>query len=153
MNHKKKESNLVHMKSRRNGLRRRLTPAEAAFWSVLKKQRIGGRKFRRQHSIGNYVLDFYCPEEKLAIELDGEIHFHDAAREYDAERTSFLRKCGIRVLRFENRSVFEELDFVLFQIEQNFGWKEQTTPSAEAAATPPYQGGELSARRVKCHSS
>jgi very-short-patch-repair endonuclease len=97
-----------------------LTPAEAAFWKVLKGKKFEGRKFRRQHSVGKYVLDFYCPEEKLAVELDGEVHNSFAAREYDLERKSFLNKEGIRVLRFENQSIFRELDFVLHIIESNF---------------------------------
>ena len=125
----KKDHNKPYLKERRKSLRSSLTPAEAAFWRILKKQKFGGRKFRRQHSVGNYVLDFYCPEEKLAIELDGEVHFNDVARDYDTKRKSYLQNCGIRVLRFENKWVFEELETVLNRIESNFGWSRTTTPS------------------------
>ena len=102
----------------------------------------GRRKFRRQHSIGNYILDFYCPEEYLAIELDGAGHFGDAARDYDRERRLFVEYFGVKVIRFENKRVFEDLDWVLDVIRSNYGWKKTTTPSAEAAATPPLKGGE-----------
>jgi hypothetical protein len=79
-----------------------LTPAEASLWKALKNSQLGGRKFRRQHSVGKYVLDFYCVEEWLAIELDGEVHRSEEARAYDIERTRFLRDEGIVVIRFEN---------------------------------------------------
>ena len=93
-----------------------------------------GRKFRRQHSIGKYILDFYCPSEKLAIELDGEVHFNDAARENDAKRKKFLKDCGIRVLRFENRWIFEELEWVIWRIKSEFGWFLRSTQTH----FPPY---------------
>ena len=111
------------MKSRRNRLRRNLTPAEAALWRALKKSQLSGRKFRRQYSVGKYVLDFYCVEEWLAVELDGEVHNYEGARSYDNERTSFLNSVGIEVIRFENYLVFDELECVLNRIENRFGWK------------------------------
>jgi len=118
-------------------LRNTLTPAEAKFWKIAQNSKLDGRKFRRQHSVGNYILDFYCPSEKLAVELDGEVHFSDFSREYDYERKLFLQYFGIKVIRFENKLIFDELDYVLHRIRENFGWRERTTPSAEAAATPP----------------
>ena len=130
------------LKSRRGELRKSLTPAEAKLWQVLKKSQLSGRKFRRQHSVGKYVIDFYCVEEWLAVELDGQVHRSDHARAYDSIRSAFLRDAGIEVLRFENFLVFEELDFVLKTIESFFGWKERsTTPPAETAGTPPIQEG------------
>jgi very-short-patch-repair endonuclease len=69
--------------------------------------------------VGPYILDFYCPECCLAVELDGDGHFTHNGAESDFTRTEFLRKKGIRVLRFENRLVFDALDFVLAEIEQN----------------------------------
>src|ERR671913_107507 len=87
------------LKTRRKQLRRRLTPAEATLWRVLKKSQLSGRKFRRQHSVGKYVLDFYCVEEWLAIELDGQVHKNYLAEAYDEERTVFLKRAGIKVLR------------------------------------------------------
>lgn len=101
----------------RKKLRNHLTPAEAILWKILKGRQIGGAKFRRQHSVGPYVLDFYCPELKLAIELDGEIHGRREAE--DERRTRYLRKVkGIEVLRFENRTVFEEMERICREIEE-----------------------------------
>jgi len=109
--------NRKSMKEFRRHLRHSLTPAEAALWKGLKGSKLEGKKFRRQHSIGNYVVDFYCPECKLAIELDGEKHFNSMASVYDLHRNEFLNRYNIRVLRFENRAVFEHPDGVLEMIK------------------------------------
>ena len=119
---KTKINNLSHLKTFRKELRSNLTPAEAKLWKVLQNKKLEGRKFRRQHSVGSYILDFYCPAEKLAVELDGSVHFTDAARDYDRQRRLFLEKCGIRVLRFENKLVFDELEWMLGVVKSNFGW-------------------------------
>jgi len=113
-------SNLKHLKETRKELRSNATPAEATLWKSLQKNQLQGRKFRRQHSIGNYVADFYCSEEKLVIELDGAEHFTSQGSEYDAERTEFMNQYGVRVLRFENKEVFESLDAVLKVIQDAF---------------------------------
>jgi very-short-patch-repair endonuclease len=107
-------------KERRRSLRNNLTPAEAFLWQYLKNKQLDGRKFRRQHSVGKYILDFYCPSEKLGIELDGAHHGTDAGREYDERRTQFISTQGIRIVRFENREVFEATDFVLNYIKKQF---------------------------------
>ena len=104
--------NRKSLKDVRRYLRHSLTPAEAALWKSLQGSKIEGKKFRRQHSVGNYVLDFYCPECKLAIELDGEKHFNSIASEYDLRRNEFLSRYKVRVLRFENRAVFEIPDML-----------------------------------------
>ncbi len=70
--------------------------------------------------MGNYILDFYCPSEQLAIELDGQVHYSAAATEADQERDQYLRQLNIRVLRFENKEVFESLDAVLHEISACF---------------------------------
>ena len=82
--------NLQKLKKNRKKLRNSLTPAEAKLWSLLKGGRIKDRKFRRQHSVGPYVLDFYCPSERLCIELYGAPHFTDDGFEYDEARTGVL---------------------------------------------------------------
>jgi very-short-patch-repair endonuclease len=105
------------MKDVRRYLRHSLTPAEAALCRALQGSKLGGKKFRRQHSIGNYVVDFYCPDCKLAIELDGEKHFNSIASEYDLRRNEFLSQYNVRVLRFENCVVFEHPDGVLQAIK------------------------------------
>jgi very-short-patch-repair endonuclease len=111
-----------YLQAFRTKLRKRLTPSEAALWRMLQGSKIDGRKFRRQHSLGNYILDFYCPAERLAIELDGASHASEQAGARDCEKRSFVEYHGIRVIRFENHWVFDEADFVLWRIRENFGW-------------------------------
>ena len=116
---------LPHLAKIRTKLRKRLTPAEAAFWNLVKESRLDGRKFRRQHSVGSYVVDFYCPSEKLAVELDGEVHFVDRPGLNDRSRRLFIESKGIRVIRFENKKIFEETEWVLDVIRSNFGWSNE----------------------------
>ena len=114
-------NNLAHKKHERRTLRNNLTPAEAVLWNNLKNDQLAGRKFRRQHSISEFILDFYCPEEKLAVELDGAGHFTTAGNLHDETRTDFLNTLDIRVIRFENKLIWSALDSVLHTIESNFG--------------------------------
>lgn len=100
------------LKTRRKELRNNATPAERLLWSILQHSNLGGYKFRRQHSVGPYILDFYCPEVRLAVELDGDSHFTDDAVVYDQERTAYLNGLHITVLRFLNTDVFENLTMV-----------------------------------------
>ncbi len=79
-------------------------------WERLRNRQVDGYKFRRQYSVGAFVVDFYCPELKLAIEVDGDSHLRDGAPEYDVERQLFLEAKGIRVLRVTNEQVYEDLD-------------------------------------------
>ncbi|MCK9499004.1 MAG: DUF559 domain-containing protein, partial [Bacteroidales bacterium] len=115
-------NNLPHLKTFRKKLRNNLTPAEAKLWTLLKGKQLAGRKFRRQHSVANYILDFYCPSENLAIELDGQGHFEATQAQYDYERDLFLQHCGIKVLRFENKWVWDNLEGLLEEVKSNFGW-------------------------------
>ncbi len=109
------------LKKFRNELRKNLTPAEATLWGMLQNRKLEGRKFRRQHSVGNYILDFYCPDEKLAIELDGEAHFNGFQGEYDLKREQYLNQLGIKVMRFENKIVFENPVELLEEVIEAFG--------------------------------
>jgi putative DNA methylase len=93
-----------------------MTDAEQLLWQSLRGKQLNGFKFRKQHPIDRYVLDFYCSSEKLAIELDGGQHNTEDARTKDIERSSYLDQRGIRVLRFWNHEVFENLDGVLKRI-------------------------------------
>src|SRR5215211_3637255 len=95
-------------------LRKRMTPAERRLWSVLRDGRLLGAKVRRQHPAGRFILDFYCPAARLAIEVDGEIHSHQA--EYDEGRTAYLESCGVRVIRFRNEEVLHALPGVVDRI-------------------------------------
>ena len=87
---------------------------------MLKGRQLAGRKFRRQHSVGRYVLDFYCPAERLGVELDGEVHADPARAVHDGVRQQALEASGVRVLRFENRAVLQTPDVVLGAIAQAF---------------------------------
>lgn len=82
-----------------------------------------GRRFRRQQVIGNYIVDFYCPSERLIIELDGVPHSKPAAKVYDNNRDLCLANAGNKILRFKNGIVFENMQSVLNTIQENFGWK------------------------------
>jgi adenine-specific DNA-methyltransferase len=86
-------------------LRQEATPAERYAWSLLRDRRILGLKFRRQHVIGGFIVDFYCAELRLVLELDGAPHEHEVPAAYDAERTRHLEATGLRVIRLRNRDV------------------------------------------------
>ncbi len=111
--HNKKE-----LKVRRQSLRNNATYAEKHLWKFLKHSQLAGKKFRRQHSIGNYVVDFFCYEKNLAVELDGHHHLEKEVIEYDKERTKFLESLGVKVIRFENLEVIFDTDRVLRDIEK-----------------------------------
>ena len=97
-----------------------MTPAEAFLWTYLKSKNLDGRKFKRQHGIQQYIVDFYCAEEKLIIELGGEGHMNANAEEYDNDRIELIHSLGLKVIRFENKMVFEQLQSVLKEIRDNF---------------------------------
>ena len=94
-------------------LRKGQTDAEVFIWYLLRDHRFCGFKFRRQFPIAGYILDFYCHTAKLAIELDGGGHNDEEQRRYDQERTKVLEEAGIRVVRFWNHDVLNDLESVL----------------------------------------
>jgi very-short-patch-repair endonuclease len=96
-------------------LRQRLTPAEKVLWEALRNKQLMGLRFRCQHPVGNFILDFYCPACKLAIEVDGDVH--DSQQEYDAARSRKIESYGYKVLRFRNEEVLGNLTHVLATIE------------------------------------
>ena len=104
------------LKSFRSSLRNRSTSAEAALWNILKSKNLDGKKFRRQYSIDNYIVDFCCPSEKLIIELDGDPHGEYHKIEKDEKRDKFLESLGFTVLRFENRFVFQNQEYLKTEI-------------------------------------
>lgn len=97
-------------------LRQSQTDAEQKIWYHLRSRRLGGYKFRRQVPFDFYILDFYCPEKRLAVELDGGHHFTDQGTEQDCKRDQFFREPGIKTLRFDNRQVLLETEAVLAEI-------------------------------------
>jgi very-short-patch-repair endonuclease len=106
------------MLERRRVLRREATPAERALWRLLRSRQLAGIKVRRQVQAGPYILDFYAPSKRLAIEADGGQHYVEEGREYDEARTAFLNARGVRVLRFTNREILEQPAAVLEVIER-----------------------------------
>ena len=109
---KDRNHNETEKKTLRQKLRNNPTRAEKVLWRMLRRSGLGF-KFRRQHGVGRYVLDFYCPEAKLAVELEGGIHGDPIRAERDVERHSFLASQGIHILYFRNQAVLEWNDFVL----------------------------------------
>jgi very-short-patch-repair endonuclease len=113
-----KHFNKLVEKHKRRYLRNKATPAEKLVWIYLRKRQVKGFRFLRQYSVDQYVIDFYCPELKLAIELDGDSHFEsEEAIEYDKIRQQYIEQFGICFLRFKNIEVYQNLDKVFGKIE------------------------------------
>jgi very-short-patch-repair endonuclease len=110
--------NRKSLKSFRSSLRNNSTSAEAALWFMLKSKKLEGRKFRRQYSISSYIVDFCCPSEKLIIELDGNPHGEYHIIHKDENRDKYLESLGFIVLRFENRFVFQDPEYVKDEIRK-----------------------------------
>jgi very-short-patch-repair endonuclease len=110
--------NVGYLRPARRTLRNNLTPEEAILWNLLKNNKLN-YKFRRQHSTGNFVIDFYCATKRLAIELDGSQHLDNI--EHDQERTNYLENLGIKVIRFWNGDIKNNLDGVLMKIKEKLG--------------------------------
>ncbi len=107
-------NNTPNLKNRRKHLRNYSTPAEIELWKYLKGKKAFNLKFRRQHSFDQYILDLYCPELHLAIELDGEYHIYN--EEYDMKREQYLLMHEITIFRYENLMVFEHPQVILDDI-------------------------------------
>ncbi len=133
--------NKPRLRSRRKELRNNPTQAETQLWGVLQHSSLEGFKFRRQHSVGYYILDFYCSSERLAIELDGDSHFTDDGVTYDIERTRFLNALNIRVLRFTNTEVCNCLEAVCERM-----LSEIRNPSLPPATSPAALSGSCRRR-------
>src|SRR5690554_775289 len=117
---KKKIHNKPELLGYRRKLRSNATPAEAFLWKHLQRSQLEGRKFRSQHSIKNFIVDFYCASEKLIVELDGQVHMNPLAQEYDRKREAVIEGLGFVVIRFENKMVFDFLPSVLKTIRDHF---------------------------------
>ncbi len=106
---------------RARDLRKRMTEAEKLLWSYLKENKLDGLKFRRQHPIWHFIADFYCHKIKLIIELDGGIHQKIETKEHDINRTAEIERFEIKVIRFTNEEVLENMDKVLLKIKEECG--------------------------------
>ena len=127
--------NRTSQREKRRTLRNNATEAERRLWWRLQAKQLGV-KFRRQYSVDALVVEFYSPSSKLAIEVDGDSHFTDHGIAYDSERTTYLAKFGIALIRFTNAEVFENPDGVVERIEAVVQQRSQP-PLA-----PPWKGGE-----------
>jgi very-short-patch-repair endonuclease len=107
--------NIKKNKLLRAELRNNQTEPEQRLWHRLRANQLGV-KFRRQHGIGSYIVDFYCPERKLVVEVDGDSHFTAEAEEYDQIRDRYMQQLGLTVLRFTNQQVIQQLDDVVTKI-------------------------------------
>ena len=99
-------------KEKRQNLRNNQTEAERKLWKYLRNKQLD-IKFRRQYGIGNYIADFYCPELKLVVELDGEQHYTKEGMEYDKIREDYMSSLGIKTIRFSNSDVMRNIEGVL----------------------------------------
>jgi very-short-patch-repair endonuclease len=108
--------NTPNLKIRRRNLRKSSTDAERKLWSKLRDKQLLNLKFFRQYSVGPYILDFYCPTKRLAIELDGSQHATTDKRFYDEKRSLYLKKFNLQVLRFWDNDVLKNTDGVLLKI-------------------------------------
>lgn len=95
-----------------------MTPAEKVLWHFLKGKSVDGFKFRRQHPIKTYIVDFYCHQQKLVIEVDGSIHDESEQKEYDAGRTYALEEFGLKVIRFRNEEVLFQPTSVITRLSE-----------------------------------
>jgi len=102
----------------RRRLRKNTTDAEQKVWSILRSRQMVGLKFLRQYSVGPYILDFYCPERRLAIEVDGGQHADMYGQQHDAHRDSYIRELNIRVIRFWNNDVLQNIEGVGERIKE-----------------------------------
>ena len=114
------------LKSYRSSLRNRSISAEAALWNILKSRNLDGKKFRRQYSIDNYIVDFCCPSDKLVIELDAAPHGEYQKIYEDENRDNYIESLGFTIIRFENRVVFQDPEFLNNEKRKIINRKEET---------------------------
>jgi very-short-patch-repair endonuclease len=101
------------LKEYASSLRRNMTDAERLLWSKIRRKQLKNHQFYRQKIIGDYIVDFYCPKAKLIIEIDGGQHYSSEGKQKDEVRDDYMAQLGLKVLRFSDRHVFEDLDEVI----------------------------------------
>ncbi len=124
--------------SRARDLRRKLTLPEVLVWTALRGRKLDGLRFRRQHPVGPYTLDFYCEDARLAVEIDGSGHEHPDIARHDARRTEWLNPRGIEVMRIPARDVLTDLNDVLSRIRR----RARGEPPPPLRGPPPPMGEE-----------
>ena len=113
---------------KRKLLRNNIPPSELLLWPRLKNRQLNGFRFRRQYGVDKYAIDFYCPELRLAIEIDGDYHLSSDMKEYDPERQKAIESLGVFFLRFSNKEIINNLEGVVKNIKSSL---------------PPYEGGRV----------
>jgi len=124
-------------------MRRDQTDAERKLWALLRNRQFAGAKFRRQFSIGKYILDFYCPTCKIGIEADGGQHYEPIGEEKDNQRTNELSLLGITMLRFSNNDILQNIEGV-WEIVQKERSERQKPPSPQPSSAKAADGHALS---------
>ncbi len=125
-------------------MRKNLTPAERKLWQKLRMKQVAGLKFRRQHQIGPYIVDFYCPELALVVEIDGDVHVEPQKIMGDKRRQKELERRGFRVIRYNNNDVIWNINGVLSDLLKTC---KNLTPTLSLERRgrkepPPFQGGD-----------
>lgn len=109
-----------------------MTQSEIKLWSGLKGRQLSGVKFRRQHGIGDYIVDFYSPELKLVVEVDGDSHYSNSGKSHDQIKDDYLKELEIKVMRFNNTDILENTDGVLSLINDTIiGLKANTSTTPD----------------------
>jgi len=130
----------LKLKPQARNLRNCMTDAERHLWSKIRMKQLRGAQFYRQKIIGNYIVDFYCSKAKIVIELDGEHHRADDVRGHDAGRDDYLNSLGLRVMRFSNREIYDDLAGVLRRIGEALQFR---LPPPKKRGSPPFLKGDL----------
>ena len=125
----------VNLKQLSRQLRNNMTDAEKHLWAKIRMKQLKGYQFYRQKPIGDYIVDFFCPKEKLVVEIDGSQHLSDETVEYDRIRDEYLSSLGLMVLRFTNTDVLKHVEGVVERIEQEMSLR-------EIPLSPPFVKGE-----------
>ena len=112
----------------RRELRHNSTPAEKVFWAMVSAKQFHNLKFRRQHSFGFYIVDFYCAGLKLIVEIDGDSHFTDQGIDYDKARTEYIESKGYRIIRYDNSEILNNLDGVFADLTFKLALDPPLTP-------------------------
>ena len=133
--------NRTDAKEKRRVLRNNAPVSEATLWARLRREQIAGFRFRRQYSVGAFVIDFFCAELKLAVEIDGASHNGEEAQEYDLNRQAWIEQYGIQFLRFTNEQVHHDIESVL-QVIDTTTTKIRSTVNAHPAS-PSEKGRSL----------
>ena len=108
--------NRKETKEKRLTLRKNQTDAEKMLWSKIRNKQLGGHKFFRQYGIGSYIADFYCPQLRIVLEVDGGFHYQKETIEYDNERERCMKELGIRTIRFTNLDVLKNIEGVYLSL-------------------------------------